>query len=87
MTPDEINALPDRVRNYIYALETNADPAGTIQENGLLKDQTRELDAMIGSLKDEVERLQEVCVDRLGLALRLLTEIRRLNARVKCRRT
>jgi len=53
MTPDEINALPERVRQYIHDLETNADPAGTIQENALLKDQTRELDAVIARLKKE----------------------------------
>jgi hypothetical protein len=33
MTPDEINALPDRVRRYIHDLETNCDPAGTIRDN------------------------------------------------------
>lgn len=28
----EINTLPDRIRLYIHDLETNADPAGTIQD-------------------------------------------------------
>lgn len=61
MTPEEINALPDRVRQYIHDLETNADPAGTIQDNALLKDQTRELDAMIARLKKELATLMQAC--------------------------
>jgi hypothetical protein len=27
-TPDQINALPDKLRDYIHRLETIADPAG-----------------------------------------------------------
>ena len=33
MLSSEINELPDRVRKYIAALETECDPAGTIREN------------------------------------------------------
>jgi len=50
-TAANINALPKPLRNYIYGLETNADPAGMVAENALLKDQTRQLDAMIARLK------------------------------------
>lgn len=38
-TPENINALPKPVRDYIHALETNCDPAGMVAENTLLKDQ------------------------------------------------
>ncbi len=59
MTPKEINALPERVRLYIHALETNADPAGMVQENVLLRDQTKALDAMIARLKSELSCLTD----------------------------
>ena len=52
-TADNINALPGPVRQYIHGLETMADPAGLVQDNALLKDQTRQLDAMIARLKKE----------------------------------
>lgn len=50
-TAECINALPKPLRQYIHDLETMADPAGIIQENALLQDQTRQLDAMIARLK------------------------------------
>ncbi len=58
MKSQEINELPVRARQYIHDLETNADPAGTIQENALLKDQTRELDAKIAGLKARIAELE-----------------------------
>lgn len=36
-TADNINALPRPVRDYIHSLETNADPAGMVRENAILK--------------------------------------------------
>lgn len=53
-TAENINALPEPVRDYIYHLETMADPAGLVQDNALLKDQTRQLDAMIARLKEVI---------------------------------
>lgn len=50
-TAENINALSEPVKDYIYHLETMADPAGMVAENVLLKDQTRQLDAMIARLK------------------------------------
>jgi hypothetical protein len=38
-TPENINALPDGIRDYVYSLETNCDPAGIIAENTLLRDE------------------------------------------------
>ena len=57
MTPDEINALPERVRLYIHDIETQCDPAGMVAENTLLRDQVRALDAMIARLKSQLKRL------------------------------
>ena len=53
-TPDNINALPGPVRKYVCRIETLCDPAGMVAENMLLKDQTRQLDAMIKRLKNEL---------------------------------
>lgn len=53
-TPVNINALPERVRAYIHDLVANADPSGMVAENTLLRDQTKQLDAMIGRLKREL---------------------------------
>ena len=50
MNAEEINALPERLRKYVHALETECDPAGTIRENFRL----REENAM---LRFECERL------------------------------
>lgn len=52
----------DQFREFILATDhdtlvhdvlANADPAGTVQENGLLRDQVRQLDAMVGRMKRE----------------------------------
>jgi hypothetical protein len=36
--PEHINALPQPARKYVHDLETNADPAGMVAENALLRD-------------------------------------------------
>ena len=51
-TTENINELPDPIRNYIASLETNADPAGTIRENVLV----REENAMLRALVKEQEQ-------------------------------
>lgn len=38
-TAENINALPVPLRVYIHDLQTSCDPAGTIRENVLLKDE------------------------------------------------
>ncbi|QDH84098.1 hypothetical protein KMC56_gp25 [Achromobacter phage vB_AxyP_19-32_Axy12] len=73
-TPANINALPERVRAYIHDLVANADPSGMVAENTLLRDQTKQLDAMIGRLKRELasapvagevqERIEQMAVNR-----------------------
>ena len=54
MLSSEINALPDRVRKYIAALETECDPAGTIRENFMLREENT-------GLRVECEKLAEDC--------------------------
>ena len=43
----EFDALPARWRRYVADIETNADPAGTVRENALLKDRVAQLEAAI----------------------------------------
>lgn len=45
VTVDEINALPDRIREYIHDVSTLCDPAGMVQEIAALKDQVGQLSA------------------------------------------
>jgi hypothetical protein len=47
--PQHINALPQPVRAYLHALETNADPAGIVAENALLRDSIAGLEARLRS--------------------------------------
>lgn len=37
--PENVNALPKPVRDYIYRLETICDPAGMVREITMLRDQ------------------------------------------------
>ncbi len=57
MTADEINALPQNVRDYIHALEARCDPAGEVRINRQLVDVNRELVASNRMLRDAVESL------------------------------
>jgi len=59
-TPDNINALPPPLKDYICHIETLCDPAGMVAENTLLKDQTRQLDAMIARLKSVINQACDV---------------------------
>ena len=43
VSADEINALPDKIRRYIHDLETEADPAGTIRQNILVREENKML--------------------------------------------
>jgi hypothetical protein len=46
-TAEAINALPQGLRDYIHHLATHSDPQFTIQENFLLREQVRQLEAML----------------------------------------
>ena len=61
--PENINALPMPLRNFIHALQTDCDPAGTIRENVLLKDENYALRRMVEELKAK----SEVIVSLTGL--------------------
>ena len=52
-TPDNINSLPEPIRQYIADLETMCDPAGIIAENTLLRDQIKGLFIKIDFLNKE----------------------------------
>tara|TARA_R100000951_G_scaffold113184_1_gene114711 strand:- start:460 stop:642 length:183 start_codon:yes stop_codon:yes gene_type:complete len=49
-TPENVNALPEPVRAYVFGLETNADPSGMVRENVLLADENAQLRAKIREL-------------------------------------
>ena len=46
-TAESVNSLPETLRKYIHDLETDADPAGTISQNVLMKDQIEGLQVML----------------------------------------
>jgi hypothetical protein len=53
---EEINALPENVRRYIMWLETDADPAGTLQENWRLTQENAALRKMLTASAVEAAR-------------------------------
>lgn len=57
-TAENINSLPEPLRVFIHDLETVSDPAGTIADNTLLRDQARMLEARYLQLQAENERLE-----------------------------
>lgn len=57
-TAENINALPDPLRRYIHNLETDADPAGTIRQNVLTRDENAMLRRKVGEQDAEIERLR-----------------------------
>lgn len=52
MTPEEIRALPKRVRDYIFALEARCDPADELQELICRREQVVALQARIADLEE-----------------------------------
>lgn len=64
MIADEINALPENVRSYIHALETNADPAGEIRRCRLAEDENRMLRAKLSGPVYEAEQRLIAIVER-----------------------
>lgn len=51
-TPENVNALPDGVRQYVHDLETRCDPAGDVAALTLQRDQIRLLEALVRRLRD-----------------------------------
>jgi hypothetical protein len=58
--PEHINAVPQPVRKYVHDLMTNADPAGMVAENTLLRDTVAVLEVPIR----ELEPLSPTCDHR-----------------------
>lgn len=58
-TPEEINALPDKVRAYIHDLETRCDKSGDLRRLKLLERLNQELQAALMEARDENEELRE----------------------------
>lgn len=64
MDAKEINALPQRVRDYIMFLETEADPAGTIATNFRLTNENAELRRLIINSEAEFHKRLRTLVTR-----------------------
>lgn len=54
-TPENINALPTPLREYIHNLATNFDPAGIVRENILIKDTCKALVIRLEEKKSKVD--------------------------------
>jgi hypothetical protein len=80
LTPDEINALPERERRYIHELSTICDPAGMVQEIAALKDQVSQLTA---ALKETREPLERIIDEKLGVIRAGMESERKLKAEVE----
>lgn len=55
-TPEEINALPDRFRQYIHDLETRCDKSGDVQTIALLREDREALQKRVEELEAAVEK-------------------------------
>jgi hypothetical protein len=55
VTPEEINALPERVRTYIHDLETRCDPAGDLRALRLAQDENRMLREKLARERDAAD--------------------------------
>ena len=67
MTSEEVNALPERVRRYIHDLETNADPAGMVQENTCLRENILALTARVQELEGKLRWADIVARNQGGI--------------------
>lgn len=56
-TANNINKLPGHLKEYVYRLETNADPAGMVADNTIKEDVQKQLVAKIYELERENEEL------------------------------
>lgn len=51
-TAENINALPEPLRDYVHQLEARCDPSGTVRENAQLKDVNKGLQIMYRNAAD-----------------------------------
>lgn len=57
-TAENINALPEGIRNYIRDLETRADPTGEVSQLTLTMDQNKQLQKELSERTSEADRLR-----------------------------
>jgi hypothetical protein len=55
---EEINALPDKFRQYIHDLETRCDKSGDVQTIALLREDRDALQKRVEEPEAEIDRLQ-----------------------------
>ena len=55
---EEINALPEKFRQYIHDLETRCDKSGDVQPIALLREDRDALQRRVEELEAEVEMLR-----------------------------
>lgn len=56
-TPDEINALPEKVRRYIHDLATRTDKTGDVQTIAILREDRDALQRRVEELEAELKRV------------------------------
>ena len=55
---DEINALPEKFRQYIHDLETRTDKSGDVQTIAFLREDREALQRRVEELEEELQRLR-----------------------------
>jgi hypothetical protein len=55
---DEINAMPEKFRQYIHDLETRCDKSGDVQTIALLREDRDALQRRVEELEAEIDRLK-----------------------------
>jgi hypothetical protein len=55
ITVEQFNALPENVRRYCMYLETDADPAGTIRSEMMLRDQVEALELRVNEIDTVIQ--------------------------------
>jgi hypothetical protein len=55
---EEINAMPEKFRQYIHDLETRCDKSGDVQTIALLREDRDALQRRVEELEAEVDRLK-----------------------------
>ena len=56
-SPGEINALPEKFRQYIHDLETRCDKSGDVQTIALLKEDREALQRRVEELENVIKSL------------------------------
>lgn len=62
-TPEQVNALPPRLREYIHSLEARCDPSGDVRENIIARDTCRALELKLVAKDAEIKRLEQYGID------------------------